>query len=241
MTIEHFYISGEAQLLQQLSHFNFKTVFDVGSNTGEWASLARATWPTAEIHTFELVPQTFSTFLASGTLDSAMMPNSFGLGNKCGLVDYKHCFEDSRLCTQLVEMSPGTLSNVTYEWRKGLVVDGDSYVASRQIESIDFLKIDVEGSEPDVLKGLYNSLQQERIGLIQFEYGTANILNKFLLLDYYQMLQPLGFELALLSADGLSWRDYILTHEDFRGPNYVALHRSRQDLAAHLKAHFSIG
>lgn len=241
MTAQQFHISGEAQLLQHLQHFEFNTVFDVGSNTGEWTSLARTAWPAASIHTFELVPQTFSLFLSSGVLDSGMFPNSFGLGDHCGSVDYKHCFEDSRLCTQLVEMNPGTLSNVTYEWRQGIVVSGDIYMQTRQIDRINFVKIDVEGSEPAVLKGLSQSLQKEKIDLIQFEYGTANILNRFLLLDYYQMLQPLGFELALLSPNGLSWRDYLLTHEDFKGPNYVALHRSRQDIAAYLKAYFSIG
>ncbi len=46
----------------------------------------------------------------------------------------------------------------------------DSVVATHQIERIDYLKVDVEGFEPDVLAGAKKLLSERRIGVIQCEF-----------------------------------------------------------------------
>jgi FkbM family methyltransferase len=45
----------------------------------------------------------------------------------------------------------------------------DRYCATNEIERIDFLKIDVEGFEEDVLKGAASMLKNQNIGLVLFE------------------------------------------------------------------------
>ena len=54
-------------------------------------------------------------------------------------------------------------------------VEGDQYVRDRQIDRIDFAKIDVEGAEYRVLRGLRDTIAAGPITCIQFEYGAFSI------------------------------------------------------------------
>ena len=49
---------GEAGLVRRLSPAQFRTVFDVGANTGEWTAIALRAWPHASLHAFEVSPPT---------------------------------------------------------------------------------------------------------------------------------------------------------------------------------------
>jgi FkbM family methyltransferase len=228
---DFFKISGEHWMLERLSSCSMSTVFDAGSNVGGWTKLAKSFIKEANFHTFELSSDTFKKMLNNEVLDDRVIPNSFGLAESIKELVFKYCPDANYLNTALAEMLPGTQSNIHYEWNKGLVVTGDFYMESRKIDYVDLLKIDVEGLENLVLQGFNNSLNNKKIGCIQFEFGMANIISKWLLIDYYKLLSPLGFKIAKLDNSGkLDFKDYNLTMEDFNIPNYVAVHESRQDI-----------
>ena len=69
---------------------------------------------------------------------------------------------------------------------KEMVIRGDDYCEKHEIDSINFLKIDTEGSEHLVLQGFDRMLTGKKIDVIQFEYGNINIESKFLLYDYHK-------------------------------------------------------
>jgi FkbM family methyltransferase len=218
--IEH----GERWILTQLKG-KIETIFDVGCNIGEWTRMARELHSEAKIHMFEIIPDTFDQMMCNIVLDNYMFPNSFGLSDQAGKVQMKYKPEYSAVSTQLMNLR---LDNSII--RSGLVLTGDDYCESRRIESIDYLKIDVEGAEKNVLKGFERMLSEQRVNVIQFEYGYAAILSKFLLIDAYQWLEPFGFKLGKLTNGKVMFHDYALFHEDFQGPDYVAVHKSRKDL-----------
>jgi hypothetical protein len=128
------------------------------------------------------------------------------------------------------------MDDITFEWRECLTVTGDFYMQSRLVSQIDILKIDVEGAEGLVLDGFVKAMTAGEIGLIQFEYGTANIVARWLLVDAYEKLTPLGFILGKLRDGGIDFRPYDLTLEDFIGPNIVAVHQSRVDILTALNS-----
>ena len=92
------------------------------------------------------------------------------------------------------------------------------------------MKIDTEGHEYSVLEGFTQMFQQEKIGCIQFEYGYISILTKKLLIDFYELLTPHNFVIGKITPDGVKFKEYHLFDEDFQGPDYLAVHKSRQDI-----------
>ena len=60
------------------------------------------------------------------------------------------------------------------------------------------------------------------------------IYPRFLLRDFYRFFTEHGFRVGKLYPEGVAFRDYELRHEDFRGPNYVAVRRERDDVVAAL-------
>lgn len=233
----HFAIQGEDWLLQSLSNagVSVNTVFDVGSNCGEWTRMAREFFPHAEIHTFEIMPEVYRKLLDNGVVDSKVFPNGFGLSDHVGTMGVKYCPVNDRLNTHLVMMYPGADSSMPFEWRECLVFTGDTYIKAQRIPNLDILKMDVEGAEDLVMKGFSETMKTSPPGLIQFEYGFANIVSRWLLLDSYELLTPLGYVMGKLSAQGIAFRDrFDLNDENFLGPNIVAVHRNRTDMLSAL-------
>lgn len=211
---------GETWLQMALAG-KFKTIFDVGSNIGEWTRMARTHHPDADIHTFEVMAPTFQKMLSNITLDNKIYPNSFGLSDINGQIYMKYKPEYDAVSTSVLGLR---LDNS--EIKTGLVIKGDDYVNSREIEQIDFLKIDTEGAEGNVFRGFKETLASGKIKMIQFEYGYICVLTKWLLKDSYEYLGQFGFTLGKLSKGRIDFHEYKLTDENFQGPDYVAIHDS---------------
>lgn len=221
--MQEFVLHGEYQLLNKLSNVN--TIFDVGCNVGEWSRMARSLHPDASIHMFEVVPQTFKKMLGNDVLDGNTHPNNFGLSATLGTIPMKIRADNDRVSTSVL-----SLRHDNSFIGEGLVVPGDTYCRIHNIQYIDYLKIDTEGHEYSVLEGFTQMFQQEKIGCIQFEYGYISILTKKLLIDFYQLLTPHNFVLGKITPEGVQFKEYHLFDEDFKGPDYLAVHKSRQDI-----------
>lgn len=226
--MQEFTQHGEYQLLDKLTNVN--TIFDVGCNVGEWSRMARSLYPDANIHMFEVVPQTFKKMLGNGVLDSNTHPNNFGLSATMGTIPMKIRADNDRVSTSVL-----SLHHDNSFIAEGLVVPGDTYCRVQNIQYIDYLKIDTEGHEYSVLEGFTQMFQQEKIACIQFEYGYISILTKKLLIDFYQLLTPHNFVLGKITPDGVQFKEYHLFDEDFKGPDYLAVHKSRQDIIDRVK------
>ena len=222
-----FQSNGELHLLNALKKFPLKTIFDVGANKGEWALAALTRFPHAKIHSFEIVPATFSTLQENLTKYTQVQLNPKGLSNTAAIVE--------------IGFSPGHdgVSTIIHSekihdipWQKvvGEVIRGDDYCRSNGIEHIDVLKIDVEGAEPLVIEGLSSMLNQSAVTVVQFEYGLANIYSRFLLKDYYEFFEKRGYIVGKLMPRGVWFKEYHPLDEDFIGPNYVAVLKSRLDV-----------
>lgn len=221
---EDFIKHGETWLQIKLKD-KLNVIFDVGSNMGEWTYMARNIHPNAEIHTFEIIPDTYRKFLRNIQIDDKIIPNGFGLSDSCGTLLMKYRPEYDVVSSFLQNLA---MDNA--EIRHGLTMTGDDYIRSRRIEQVDFLKIDTEGAEGLVLKGFSDNLTQGRISVIQFEYGYANILSRWLLLDAYEFLRPKGYILGELYNGEIKFHEYALYHEKFNPPYYIAIHQSKLHL-----------
>lgn len=220
-----FSIHGEDKLLAHLAG-KLDVIFDVGANIGEWTKMSRIIHPNAEIHNFEIIPETYKKMINNIILDNKIIPNSFGLSDNNGILPIKFVQDFDALSSYIFELH----NNESDKIINGLVFKGDSYVNSREINYIDYLKLDVEGAEGKVLAGFTETLKSEKIGMIQFEYGYACVYSKWLLMDAYKLLNPLGFNLGKITQHGIEFHDYHHTKEDFQGPDYLAVHNSKMHL-----------
>jgi hypothetical protein len=105
----------------------------------------------------------------------------------------------------------------------------DEVMAQHKLETIDLLKIDVEGHELDVLKGATQGLRGNRIGVVQFEFGGCNLDTRTTLQDFYYFFKPFGFQIGLVQPAGrVQWLPrYDEFFEHYRTTNFLAASHDR--------------
>jgi hypothetical protein len=101
----------------------------------------------------------------------------------------------------------------------------DSYCENK-IDRIDFMKIDVEGHEFEVLKGAVNMINDSRVSMIQFEFNEFNIFSKTFFRDYYRILKDYKLYRIMPQNRLLPMGEYDSSHEIFRYQNILAIHNS---------------
>lgn len=222
--------NGELRVLATIGRSAPGTIFDVGANVGGWTVVAREHAPGAEIHSFEIVPATAQRLRANvGSLPRVRV-NDFGLadsGTTLTISFFPHA-------TELSGIDP-LAEHGDAERVEARVERGDAYCREHGVETLDLLKLDVEGAERLALEGFGDMFAEGRIKAVQFEYGLANIKSGFLLRDLHAFFEERGFVVGKIFPEGVDFRSYsIVVDEDFIGPNYLAVHESRPELVAAL-------
>jgi hypothetical protein len=85
------------------------------------------------------------------------------------------------------------------------VVSLDSYFAKHSISQIDFIKIDTEGFEYEVLRGAQNIIAQFQPQLIQIEFNWHQLFKGQTLFAFANLLQ--GYTPFQMLSDRLEKRD----------------------------------
>lgn len=147
-----------------------RTIFDVGANIGQSAFEMHEEFPEATIHSFEPVRATFEMMKENiGDIASINLHN-MALGKRAGSVE--------------ITNTPGALHNSVAEAGKTNVSvemveisTGDLFCKQNQIANIDYLKIDTEGLDMDVLLGFIGMFSAQAIGLVEVE-SSMNVRNR---------------------------------------------------------------
>jgi FkbM family methyltransferase len=187
--------------------------------------MAHEIFPKATIHCFEIMHSTFQQLQRNTLGIPNIIVNDCGLLDKEGEVPLRY-FPEHDTLTTLTDF-PHQMKHVP---AVGSVIAGDSYLIKKGIDHVDFIKIDTEGSDHLVLVGFSEAIEHGKVEVIQFEYGQAGILTKFLLRDFYLFLSSKGYRVGKMYPDYVEFRDYKMEHEDFYGSNYLAVLEKRRDL-----------
>ena len=214
--------NGERLVLDGLAKLKPKTIFDVGANVGDWSLMAGAICNTAKIHVFEIVPQTFRLVSENLSENQQYILNNVGLSSNEAIVEI---YQDETKNTHAT-MLKSSIGRGGFIPIKARVISGDEYCRQHNIMHIDFLKVDVEGAENSVLEGFERMLSNAKISMIQFEYTELNIDSRFLLKDFYECLEAYGYQIGKLYPYGVHFKKYSYDDEDFKGPNFIAVHES---------------
>jgi len=216
---EHFFIS---KVLKDYLKIPNSVLFDVGANIGKYTLMLSREFPGAKIFSFEPNENTFE-ILKVNIKDKAECINA-GLGSemKTGKI---YTYADSVASSHASIYSD--VFKVFHEAEKIVDIDFemitlDDFCAKRGINEIDLLKIDTEGNEIEVLKGCRKMLSEDRIKIIQFEFGECDVFSRVFLRDFYTMLP--NYRIYRLNSDSLiPLFEYKSTNEIFRFQNFVAI------------------
>ncbi len=217
-------INGELRLIRRQMP-QVHTVFDIGANCGDWTLQVLNINPDVHIHCFEPCQTTFET----------AKKRCRGTNVRCN-----HCAMGAYSHTQTIYAGKGNQTGSSFFMREGhlgsdaeeqeiheesvSVCTVDDYCQEQNIASIDFVKIDVEGYELEVLKGMAGLLSQGKVRMIQFEYGGTFIDARIFLKDIWDFMKQWGTKYAFFKIfpDGLRpMPKYNQTMDNFKYQNWL--------------------
>jgi FkbM family methyltransferase len=169
---------------------NIRTIFDVGCRSDSEFTTFKG-----EVHYFDPVAHFIENLKTQKNSNAVSYFNAFGLGDEAKEVYYYPRYQSFYDRVNSCKVSDET-NKILLQ-----IKTGKEYVTTKNICHVDFLKIDTEGYELNVLKGFDDFLKN--INLIQFEYGGTFLDNNTKLIDIVSYLQSYGFDkFSYLSGTG---------------------------------------
>jgi FkbM family methyltransferase len=147
-----------------LAPLNIRTVVDVGANIGQFSLLCRVLFPAARIYAFEPQLKAARRFAELFTADAPVTLFRSAIGVQSGQIDIhvSRRHDSSSLLPisrMMTEIFPGTDEIGTVAVSIGPLI---TFISAEQIIGPALLKIDVQGTELEVLKGCDHLLNRFR-------------------------------------------------------------------------------
>jgi len=171
--------NGEFKFFMDIKNY-INIIFDVGCRSD-----SEFIYFSGEVHYFDPVNEFIEKLKKEKILNKISYFNNFGLGEENKELYYYpryQSFYDRINSCSVSDNSNKIVLNIK---------KGKDYIISNNIKNIDFLKIDTEGYELNVLLGFEDYL--ENVKIIQFEYGGTFLDNNTKLIDVINYLKQKGF------------------------------------------------
>lgn len=167
-------------------------VFDIGANMGFYSIwMSRSVCELGKIHSFEPNTENFNRLshnILVNQFNGQFIPNKLAVSSKNGKMKMTNGFDGEN---HLVDSNFGGSSSIID------VVCLDYYCNQHKINKIDFIKIDVEGFELDVLKGGINQLTKKNIDVIQLELNGTLINSGSTKQDLISFVEEIGYQFCI--------------------------------------------
>lgn len=224
-------ISGEEYFLKDVLFNYFEKnniqepiLLDVGANIGDYSFELSKIFPNAKIYSFEPNPSSYKILVKNVKGFDNLKCFNIGLGSQSGemkIFTYKGDTETQH--ASLFEKVLLDLHKNNDLVSFNVEIDSiDNFCKSTSLGKIDFLKIDTEGYELEVLKGALALIKEKKIEFIQFEFNEMNIISRVFLKDFYDIL--IGYSFYRLNTNNLiPLYGYNNINEIFRFHNIIAI------------------
>ena len=207
-----------------------KVLVDIGAHHGLYTEQVLQKFPDIECHLFE--PSSINIELLKDKFDHSQEI----ILNKCAL-------SNKQTKAKLYSNTPGSvigsltkrrldhfkrLEHKGYDWEMDEIEEVDVIRFDHYWDKnkyIDFVKIDVEGHELEVLEGFGDLIRTTK--LIQFEFGGCNIDTRTFFQDFWYFFEEMNFLLYRITPRGCRLIEfYTPREENFMTTNYVAINQN---------------
>lgn len=181
---------------------NSPVVFDVGSNLGNYSNFITNKLKkfNLEIHSFEPIKSLYEKQKELKTSSNhKIILNNFAIYNSNKEIEF---FENS-IPSQSSIFNDQQLGKVKSSYLVN-VMKLDTYCLENSINEIGFIKIDVEGSELNVLQSANNLLKNKKINLLKVEISNSQN-NFFKIINFMN-----NFDYKVASIDSLFFKSNYL-------------------------------
>lgn len=217
-------INGELGFLRETLR-DCAVVFDIGANVGDWTALALRVNPNLHIQCFEPCDATFR-ILSARHFGNHVVLNNFGLGDEPGTAVLHVTGEGKSSGGNSLYRRTSVARYEVLREETIHIETFDHYCIDAGIPEVDFVKIDTEGHELQVLKGMREYIKASLVRIIQFEYGGTYIDARILLRDvwgYIENLNPRYRFYKLFPYGPKRIPSYTPTLENFQYANYAII------------------
>lgn len=205
-------------------------VFDVGANKGEWTEEALKQCGSSLAKIFQFEPSQLNCAILNEARDQRTEVVPAAVSDRSGSGDL-WADEEGSAGASLYHRDL-SYSNQKFDRSSRVdVITLDEFIEKKNIPSVDFLKMDIQGSELRALRGAERAVRRGAIRTIAFEFDASNIDSRVFFKDFWDMLSPLGFNFYRIRPDGNLRRmgTYDWNWESFRTANYIAANQKNSD------------
>lgn len=204
-------------------------VADGGANVGDYAAAVLDRVHDVSLHCFEPSPTARALLESRLAGDDRVTTHPYGLGAEEARVPMYADADASGIASvhrRRLEHH-GLAHELQGEVRLRRL---DDVCGEEGIERIDLLKLDVEGHELAALHGAERLLREDRLEVIQFEFGGAHIDSRVFFQDFFYLLEP-QFRIYRLMRDGVTpVSSYRERDEVFITSNFLCVARTAPEL-----------
>jgi FkbM family methyltransferase len=201
-------------------------VFDVGANQGLYSQTLLQIYPDAKIIAFEPSTKSREQLERRFIKDNRVTVVPFALGRDSAP---RNLYSD-RPGSGLSSLTKRRLEhfNIEFDYSEEVnVITLDAWTETNKL-SPDFIKLDVEGHEYEVLSGGMKVLDSVKV--VQFEFGGCNIDTRTYFQDFWYFFYKNGFSLYRVTPKGpLRVMKYSEEDEYFSTTNYLAVRELLRD------------
>jgi FkbM family methyltransferase len=198
-------------------------VFDVGANKGDWARhISEKLDGNLRLYLFEPQEACLGHLKALESNGAVLINSAVGERDE---VSTLYSPDDGAENASLHRRRDSYFAEQTFASRIVNVISIDSFLRASAIDSVEFMKMDIEGHELFALRGAVDALSRHAIKSLSFEFGSGNINSRTFFRDYWDLLTGHSYRIYRVLPGGeiLPIPHYSEELEYFRGvSNYVA-------------------
>jgi FkbM family methyltransferase len=190
-------ISIPEQHIKYLSTINYSpnVIYDIGAAALHWTKEAKKVWPTAKYYAFEAVMEVEDFYKEYG-IDYSLGVYSDIDGKEVTFYEDPVCLGGNSYYRENVAYSPAAEKIYSdASGKKRMTRTIDSMVKERGFQLPDFVKIDVQGAELDILNGMTDTLKNVKHLIVELQHVEYNLGAKQVN-ESIPFIRSLGFNLV---------------------------------------------